>query len=385
MNVLYLSPGFPATAWRFCAALRKRGVRVVSVGDEPIGDTSETRLALDDYVFEPRMEEYSYLKVAVDQLVARHGSFDRVESNCEYYLEAEARIRGDFNVPGLQLATLQQQRSKLGMATLFAAADLAYPTTVRANDATVVRALTAEQGFPLVFKPEVGAGAVRTFSVSNASELEQALRRNLEYHVAQPFISGDIITYDGLTDREGNIVFATSHVYDVGIMQLRQSEGRDGHYYSLRQVPAALADLGERAVRAFDVRERFFHLEFFAQPGGSYVALEMNLRPPGGFTTDLMNYAADMDVYDLWATILTEGRLPSFQHRVQYHTAHAGRRRARTYRISDTELRRALGETLMAVCPVEPYSADTMGDDAYLLRHSDLAALQAAIALVHAT
>ncbi len=109
----------------------------------------------------------------------------------------------------------------------------------------------------------------------------------------------------------------------------------------------------------------FFHVEFFAQPGGSYVALEMNLRPPGGFATDLMNYAADMDVYDLWATILTAGRLPSFQHRVQYHTAHAGRRRARTYRISDTELRRALGETLMAVCPVEPYSADTMGDDAH--------------------
>lgn len=382
MNVLFLSPAFPPTAWRFCAALRQRGARVVSVGDEPLEEHSQVKAAVDDYVFEPRMGEYSCLKEAARELEKRHGSFDHIESNGEHWLETEAKLRGEFQVPGLQLAALQQQRSKLGMAALFAAGGIPYPSTTRATDPETVHGLAAQYGFPLVFKPETGSGALYTFPVSNANELEHALERKLEYHVVQPFIHGDIVTYDGLTDRDGNIVFATSHVYDVGIMQLRQAEGSDGHYYSLREVPTALSELGERAVRAFDVRSRFFHIEFFAQPGGSYVALEMNLRPPGGFTTDLMNYAMDIDVYDLWASILTGEHLSGSQHRLLYHTAHAGRRRSRKYRISDAELRSLLGDTLMAVRPVDPYSADTMGDDAYLLRHSDLTALKAALALV---
>ena len=42
--------------------------------------------------------------------------------------------------------------------------------------------------------------------------------------------------------------------------------------------------------------ERFFHAEFFELADGSHVALEINLRPPGGFTLDMMNYACDVDL-----------------------------------------------------------------------------------------
>jgi carbamoylphosphate synthase large subunit len=384
MNVLYLSPSFPDTAWQFCAALRSAGARVLSVGDEPLAEHGETRRAVDDYVFEPRMDDYAALHNAVSGLVARYGPLERIESNCEYWIEAEARLRGDFGVRGLQLADLQRQRSKLCMASPFEAAGIPYPPTVRADATSQVMSLATEHGFPLVFKPDVGSGAVSTFCVDNFTELEEIWRQPLIYHVAQPFVGGNIVTYDGLTDSDGNIVFATSHAYDVGIMQLRQAAGHDGFYYSLREVPRALAELGQRAVRAFGIRERFFHAEFFARADGSYVALEMNLRPPGGFTTDLMNYAADMDVYSLWAAIVTGQRLSGFKHDLKYHTAHAGRRRTRTYRMSDAELRHRLGNTLVAVRSVTPSSADTMGDTAYLLRHESLSTLEAAIALVQA-
>ena len=65
---------------------------------------------------------------------------------------------------------------------------------------------------------------------------------------AQPFITGDIVTYDGLLDRDGTIVFATSHAYDAGIMEV-VGQQRDGHYYSLRDIPelpthAAAVDAG---------------------------------------------------------------------------------------------------------------------------------------------
>jgi hypothetical protein len=206
----------------------------------------------------------------------------------------------------------------------------------------------------------------------------------LSKHLVQPFISGDIITYDGLTDREGNIVFSASHVYDVGIMQLRQRR-HDGYYYSLRVIPPELEELGALAVSAFGLRERFFHLEFFARPDGSYVALEMNLRPPGGFTTDMMNQAGNIDVYSLWARALLGERLDAIAYDRKYHTAHAGRRRQRRYRLGHEELVRELGASLVAIESIPAAFADTMGDTMYLLRHAELTALQHAIELVLAT
>ena len=383
VKVLYLSPCSPPTAAQFCAALNARGARVWGIGDEPFDPNAE-HLPLEEYVYESRADDYAALRNSVARLIERHGRFDRIVSNNEHWLEVEARLCADFDVPGLELPHLQQQRSKLGMAAIFAQAGVPYPATARVDSPTQVRKFAADHGFPLVFKPEVGSGAVNTFAVANAHELTQALQQPLEYHLVQPFVAGDIVTYDGLTDAQGRIVFATSHVYDIGIMQLRQRAEHDGYYYSLRQVPESLAVLGARAVRAFDVRERFFHIEFFARPDGSYVALEMNLRPPGGFTTDLMNYAADIDVYALWASILTGQRPQGFTYDSMFHTAHAGRRHNRTYRFNQAELQRMLGSTLAAVRPVPTTSADTMGDTAYLLRDPDLRALKAAIAIVHA-
>jgi carbamoylphosphate synthase large subunit len=378
MNVLYLSPAFPPTARHFCAALKALGVRVFGIGDEPWPEHGEF---VEDYVFEPNMEDPAALERAAQVLRERHGDFTRIDSNGEHWLEAEARLRETFSVAGLRPGALAMQRSKLGMAQLFTEAGLAHPPGIKASNPNAVREFAAKHGYPLVCKPDVGSGALHTFSISTPTELEIALSSPLVHHVIQPFIEGDIVTFDGLADSEGHIVFATSHCYDVGIMQLREAN-RDGYYYSLRDIPDALAACGTRAVRAFNVRERFFHLEFFEQADGSYVALEMNLRPPGGFTTDMMNLAFDFDVYSLWARALIGESFAASTFNCKYHTAHAGRREGRRYCLSHSELAAELGATLQACRPVPKAFADTMGDTAYLLRHPDLKALLGAIALV---
>ncbi|HEY5959088.1 MAG TPA: hypothetical protein VIV60_21170 [Polyangiaceae bacterium] len=378
MNVLYLSPAFPPTARHFCAALRALGVRVLGIGDEPWPNHVEF---VDEYVFEPNMADRAALQRAAQSLRERHGEFARVDSNGEHWLEAEAQLREAFSVPGMRPSTLAEQRSKLGMAQLFAQAGLAHPAGIKADNPDAVREFALHHGFPLVCKPDVGSGALHTFSIKSPSELEEALRSPLTHHVIQPFIEGDIVTYDGLADAEGHIVFATSHRYDDGIMQIRRKR-RDGYYFSLRHVPESLEACGTRAVRAFDVRERFFHLEFFEQANGSYVALEMNLRPPGGFTTDMMNLAFDFDVYSLWARVLTGESFTTSICDSKYHTAHAGRRNDRRYYLSHSELTAELGATLQDCRPVPKAFADTMGDTAYLLRHPDLNALLGAIAMV---
>ncbi|MFY0577670.1 hypothetical protein ACN28S_28125 [Cystobacter fuscus] len=97
--------------------------------------------------------------------------------------------------------------------------------------------------------------------------------------MAQSFVKGTIVTYDGLVDGNGHIVFTTSHEYSDGIME-SVLEQRDLAIWSHRQLPSALDTMGRKMVEALGLRERWFHLEFFRLADGSFVALEANLRPP---------------------------------------------------------------------------------------------------------
>ncbi len=383
MNALFLSPGFPPNAYRFCVALRARGATVLAIGDVPTDQLRpELASALTAYVFEPEMGSYDVLRRAVEALVVQYGRIDQLDSNSEHWLAFEGRLRDDFGVPGAGVAELDALRSKRAMAETFAAAHIAHPPGILAASAPAVRDFARAHGFPLVFKPDVGSGAQDTFPVADDAELAVALATPRPGHIVQPFITGDIVTFDGLVDRDGRIVYCTSHAYDTGIMQVRRG-GLDGYYYSLRDVPPALEAIGRRAVAAFDVRARFFHLELFATSTG-YVALEMNIRPPGGFTTDMMNASGELDVYDLWAAIVTGADLSGWTYERAYHTAHAGRRDDRRYLYSDQALIAALGETLFSTERVPDAFAITMGNTAYLLRSPSLDALRSAIAQVQA-
>ena len=84
----------------------------------------------------------------------------------------------------------------------------------------------------------------------------------------------------------------------------------DLSYWTQKTVPEELRDVGFRTIKAFGAKSRFFHCEFFRlnedKEGlgqkGDYVALEVNMRPAGGYTPDLINYANSVDCYQIWAT-----------------------------------------------------------------------------------
>ncbi len=382
MRILYLSPGFPPNSHLFCVAAQARGASVLAVGDVPESDLlPEARHAFERYVFEPRMGDYEVLLGIARSMVAEHGPIDFVESNGEHWLEVEGRLRDDLGIEGLTARDVRRLRSKLAMAEAFEAAGVPFIPGIRCVSPEAVEGFAAKHRLPLVFKPDSGSGATSTFRVSTQAEFEAALLLPLEGHIVQPFVEGDIVTFDGLVDHAGRVVFCTSHAYDRGIMEVRAS-GLDGFYYSLRDIPPALEQVGRQALAAFDLRQRFFHLEFFARPDGSYVALEMNVRPPGGFTTDMINHACDFDVYALWAAVILGESLEGFSYERRFHTAHAGRRHTRAYAHSPEALRELLGDTVVRINPVPAAFASTMGDTAYLLRHPRLEPLLDAIGKV---
>ena len=319
------------------------------------------------------MGEYEVLREIVASMIVAHGRIDAVQSNGEHWLEVEGRLRDDLGIAGLTARDVARLRSKLAMAEVFKSAGVPCLPGIRCSSSEAVRSFAAEHGLPLVCKPDTGLGALSTLRVSTHAELDAALLMPLDGHVVQPSVERVIMTFDGLVDVSGRVVCCTSHVYDSGIIEVRAG-ALDGFYYSLRSIPPALEEVGRRALAAFGLRKRFFHLEFFALTNGSHVALEMNVRPPGGFTTDMMNCACGVgfDVYRLWAAVMLGDSLEDSTYERRFHTAHAGRRHERAYEHSPEALVGHLSDTLVLVSPIPAAFASTMGNTMYLLRHREL-------------
>jgi ATP-grasp domain len=385
MNVLFVSPSFPPQFFRFCAALRARGVNALGLGDTPPHELHpELGAALTDYAYVPGLagDDDAALR-AVGWLISRHGRIDRIESHNEYWLGLDARLREDFNVWGPKPAQLSRWRFKSTMAELFDAAGVPRPEGAVPKTREEVQAYARRHGYPLVFKPNQGVGAASTFRVDSDAELAAALERPLVDTIVQPFIQGDIVSYDGLVDRQGRIVFETSHVYSGGIMEVLE-DNLDLWYVSAREIPAQLKEYGRRTVAAFGLLERFFHIEFFRLPDGTHRALECNVRPPGGFTTDMMNYTADIDVYALWARVVSGDDCSGFSWTPGYHVAHVSRRHGRHYRLGVDEIRARLGERLLFYREMPPVLAGAMGDFVFMIRSPELAQVKADLALIQA-
>jgi biotin carboxylase len=275
----------------------------------------------------------------------------------------------------------QRYRSKSGMGEVLEGAGIPGPPGVLVRSREQVEAFAREHGFPLIFKPDIGVGAEMTYRVDDPEGLGRALEKLPVGFVVQRFIRGRVTTFDGLTDQDGNVVFAVSFLYCNGVREMIRDQ-LDVYYYTRREIPGALRDAGTRVVQAFGLKARFFHAEFFETEAGEFLPLELNLRPPGGFTTDLMNYACDVDVYRLWARVVSFDDVSDFSHQTPYHAAHIARRQDRRYRVPEREVPRLLGSSFLTSPPVPHNIAQVMGSPIFLARHRDEGELLRLISLV---
>lgn len=382
MNVLFLSPHFPPNYWHFCRGLREAGATPLGLGDAPWEALRpELQAALAEYYRVPDLHRHDDLVRAVGWLTWRQGRIDRIDSLSEHWLETEARLRGDFNVPGLRPADMARLKRKSEMKRRFREHGVPAARGRLCRDAAELRAFVEEVGYPVVAKPDTGVGAAQTFRLSDERDLAAYLAaRPPVDSIVEEFVAGELVTYDGLTDREGRVVFEASMTFDRGIMEV-VNEDSEMSYTLIREIPADLGAAGRALVDAFDVRERFFHFEFFRQPGGGLVALEVNIRPPGGFTVDMWNYQGDVDMYRAWGRLLVEGRLGHAPTR-PYFVTWVGRKARFRYAHDAGRLRERLGPILVHHARVEDVFARAIGNEGFILRSPTLPPLVEAAAAI---
>jgi ATP-grasp domain len=378
MNVVFLSPQFPPNWWNFVVRLRDAGATVLGLGDAPWDELRpELRAALADYYRVDDASDYGQLTRALGWFTHRHGKIDRIDSLNEFWLETEARLRTDFNIPGIGLRGIARIRRKSRMKRIFAAAGLTVAPGRVCRTERQVRAFIGEVGYPVVAKPDAGVGAARTYRLDDDRDLERYLadKAPVDY-IVESFVSGQLLTYDGLVDTRGDVVFGSSFFYSTGVMEAVNS-GSDIHYVITRQVPPDVEAAGRAIVAAFKLRERPFHFEFFRLADGSLVPLEVNMRPPGGMTVDMFNYANDFDFYRAWAEVIVRGTIDIDVQR-PYVCGYASRRTSKAYRLAHEDV---LVRFAPILCHHEAMSgvfASAIGDYGYIVRHPDLEPVVAA-------
>ncbi len=384
MNVVFLSPHFPPGWFRFCLGLREMGANVLGLADAPWESLRpELRAALGEYYQVSDMEDYGQLLRALGHFTHRHGKIDRLDSLNEHWLEKEAALRDDFNVPGLRAADMARIRRKSEMKRVFRAAGLAVARGRVCRTIEEARALAAEVGFPLVAKPDAGVGAARTWKIDDAPGLERwASERPPADCILEEFVAGEIVTYDGLADREGRVVFDSTMHYSLGVMEA-VNERRDIWYWMPRSVPEDLRAAGRALIGAFAVRERPFHFEFFRLGDGGLVALEVNMRVPGGLTVDMFNYANDIDFHREWARVVVHGRFQA-EVRRPWVCAYVGRKDHHPYALSHGEVMRRFGELVVHHERIDDVFAPAIGNAGYVLRAPELAPVAAAARAIQA-
>jgi len=347
MNFVYISPAFPKNFYKFCECLKNNGVTVLAIGDTPYDQlTYELKNAIDDYYQVYSMENYDEMVKAMGYFVFNYGHIDWLESNNEYWLEQDAQLRTDFNITtGIHTNHIEDIKCKSKMKKFYEQAGV---KTARYHlTSTLEEGLKfiEQVGYPVVVKPDNGVGAAATYKISNEEELKAFYaQEHVTQYIMEEFVNGLITSYDGIANLDKDILFETSHIFPNPIMDV-VNDASSMYYYSQKELPYDLVQAGRACVKAFYTAGRCFHMEFFRlledKEGlgkkGDIVGLEVNLRTPGGYTPDMMNYANDINVYQIYADMVTKG-YSDYDHHRPYHCVYCGRRDGVAYKHTHEEV-----------------------------------------------
>ncbi len=380
-NVIFISPNFPTNYWQFCRELKNNGLNVLGIGDQPYDELAqEVKDSLNEYYKVDSLEDYDAVYRAVAFFIFKYGRIDFLESNNEYWLEQDAALRTDFNITsGFQLSDIPRIRYKSEMKKYYKEAGIPVARSYLVTSPEGCRDFVKEVGYPVIVKPNDGMGAADTNMLSDDKDLEDfiAMSDPDELYIMEEFIDAEINSYDAIYDSNGEPLFEAGNCTPISIMD-SVNEGIEATFYIERDVADDVLAAGRAAAKAFDVRSRFIHFEFFRLrsdhegigPKGTLMALEVNMRPSGGFTPEMLNFARETDVYKIWADMVafdaTEKEIGA-----HHYCGFAGLRDFKDYLLDDEDIREKYSGHLQMATRLPDALADAMGNRVYLATFDD--------------
>ena len=375
-NFIFISPNFPTNYWMFCKELKKNGLNVLGIGDQPYDELNPNlKESLNEYYKVSNLENNDEVYRAIAFFIFKYGRIDWLESNNEYWLERDAKLRTDFNITsGFQSKDIPYIKYKSKMKENYIKAGIPVARHHMVDTYEGCKAFIDEVGYPVVTKPDNGVGASHTFKISSDEQLADffAQKWSGTSYIMEEFINAEVNSYDAIIDSNGEPIFETGNVTPNSIMDVVNNMD-NSIYYIVKDLPEETRAAGRATVKSFGVKSRFVHFEFFRLledheglgKKGDIMALEVNMRPCGGFTPDMINFAHSTDVYKIWADMIAfdHSTMPVGEHA---YCAFAGLRDGKNFAMNHDDIMAKYGHQMKMVERIPDVLSGAMGNQMYV-------------------
>ena len=375
-NFIFISPNFPTNYWMFCRELKNNGLNVLGIGEQPYDELNPNlKESLNEFYKVNSLENNDEVFRAVAFFTFKYGKIDWLESNNEYWLERDAWLRTEFHITsGFQVEDIPRIKFKSKMKEFYHKAGLATARYHLVDNYENCLEFIKEVGYPVVTKPDNGVGASHTFKLKNDEDLQRFFAEKWDdtLYIMEEFVNAEVNSYDAIIDSNGEPIFETGNVTPFSIMDIVNEAG-NSIYYIVKELPEDMRKAGRDTVKAFGVKNRFVHFEFFRLLAdheglgkkGDVMALEVNMRPCGGFTPDMINFAHSTDVYKIWADMIAFDRstMPVGEHQ---YCAFAGLRDGKNFVMSHDDIMNKYGAQMRMVDRIPEVLSGAMGNQMYL-------------------
>ena len=212
-NFIFISPNFPTNYWQFCHELKNNGMNVLGIGDQPYHElTDELKGSLNEYYKVSSLENEDEVYRAVAFLIFKYGPIDWLESNNEYWLERDAKLRTAFHITsGFQTEDIPRIKFKSKMKEYYKKAGIPVARHQMVDTLENCLDFIKEVGYPVITKPDNGVGASHTYKISNEEELKQFFDQKIPQiqYIMEEFIDAEVNSYDAIIDANGEPMFET--------------------------------------------------------------------------------------------------------------------------------------------------------------------------------
>lgn len=379
-NVLLISADFPHTYYQFAKAFKNNGCNVFVIGSTQYSDLhQELRDNVTEYIQSWDMENIDKMSDIINYLQNRYGPIDFLESNNEYWLRNDSILRERFGISsGLYPSQLDEYQKKSSMKKAFIAAGAHVAPFIIVRDLDSLKEFANKYGFPVFAKPDIGVGAAGNYKIDNMEQLENFYysKPYIDY-ICEPFVKGRVISFDGIADANSEVVICANEIFPPAIYDFKNSHV-DMFYYVNKQVPPKLFELGKKIIKALGLKNRFFHTELFLAENsvkghfkkGDIVALEVNIRTPGGYTPDLLNFGLSTNLYQMFADVVCFGSSNEFVGK-HYFAACASRRYENSYFYTEEDVLRTFHNEICNVGDYPLVFSDLMGNRFYMAKFEE--------------
>lgn len=378
-NFLFISCNFPRSYFHFTEALKNVGFNVIGLGDTPYFELEPRLLSsLSEYYYLPNLMDTKRVEQAVEELISRHGVIDFIESNNEFWLGLDAHLRSKFHVTtGKGEDEIEMYKSKSLEKEYFKKAGAKFARYTVLSSFEKAKEFAQIVSYPLIIKPDSGVGGHSTYRINNEEELKEFFHINVvqEKYLIEEFINGELVTFDGITSKDGNVIYCSSEVFPDHFDCVNDHDV-DIYYYGSNNVPSDLREIGTSILKTMDAKYRYFHIEFLRMSEdkeglgkkGDPLVMEANMRAPGGYTVEVINYATSISSYEVYARAMADLIKEEIIPLHRQFSAYIGRRKNSHYVHSVDDIKNKYFPNVLFHQEVPKGLEDVLGDDALIAR-----------------